>query len=97
MSYDGEFGNEVSTQSSDIVSKQREVKTENSMHLVNVYSEIEEEGHFLKIVGVEDSLEDEQLLRVVSQVEERADTSLQLYVMLTSIQRRVSKYVATSR
>ena len=45
----------------------------------------------------EDSHEDEQLLRVVSQVKEGVDTSLQHYVMLASIQRRVSKYVAASR
>ena len=55
------------------------------MHLVNVYSEIEEEGQYLKIIGVEDNLEDEQLLRVVSKDKERADTSLQHYVMLASI------------
>ena len=97
VSHGGEFGNEVSIKSSDFVSKQREVKTESSMHLVNVYSEIEEEGQSIKIVAVEDSHEDDQLLRVVSQGQARANTSLQLYVVLASIQRRVSKYVVASR
>ena len=54
VSHGGEFGNEVSIQSSDFESKQREVKTENSMHLGNVYSELEEEGQSIKIVGAED-------------------------------------------
>ena len=97
VSSGGEFGNEVNIQSSDFVSKQREVKTENSMHLGDVYSELEEEGQSLKIVGAEDRNEDDQLLRVVSQGQARENTSLQLYVVLASIQRRVSKYVATSR
>ena len=97
VSHGGEFGNEVSIQSSDFVSKQREVKTESSMHLVNVYSELEEEGQFIEIVGAKDINKYDQLLRVVSQGQARENTSLQLYVVLASIQRRVSKYVATSR
>ena len=97
VSYGGKFGNEVSIQSSDFESKKREVKIESSMHSVNVYSELEEEGQSMKIVVAEDSHEDDQLLRVVSQDQARANTSLQLYVVLASIRRRVSKYVATSR
>ena len=85
VSYGGTFGNEVSTESLDFVSKQREVKTKSSMHSINVYNELEEEGKSVKIVVVEDSHEDEQLLRVVSQGKARANTSLQLYVVLASI------------
>ena len=55
------------------------------MHLVNVYSELEEEGQSIKIVLAKDKHEDDQLLRVVSQGQARANTSLQLYVVLASI------------
>ena len=92
-----EFGDEVSIQSLDFVRKQREAKIESRMHLVNVYSEIEEEGQSIKIVVAEVNHEDDQLLRVVSQGQARANTSLQLHVVLASIQRIVSKYVAASR
>ena len=97
MSRGEESRNEVSLQCSYYVSKQRGVKTESSMHLVNVYSKIEEELQSLNIVVAADGHEDELLLRVVSQVEERMDTSLQHFVMLASIQRRVSKYVDAKR
>ena len=60
------------------------------MHSVNAYSELEEEGQSMKIVVAEDSHEDEQLLRVVSHGKARANTSLQLYVVLASIRRGVS-------
>lgn len=76
MSHCGESRNEGSLQCSDPVIKQIGVKTESNMHLVNVYIEIEEQGQSLKIVVAEDSHEDEQLMRVVSQVEEGKDASI---------------------
>ena len=68
----GRSGKKASPQGSKPAKEQREVKTENGVHLANAYSGIKEKGWSLKTIMVEDSQEDEQLLRVVSQIEEKS-------------------------
>ena len=66
----GRSGKKASPHGSKPAKEQREVKIENGVHLANAYSGIKEKGQSLKTIVVEDRQEDEQLLRVVSQIEE---------------------------